>query len=63
MALGPEWREGLQEGGRGGSNAASKHQLLKGGAEEDEGRIRVALVSAEDELCSGRFGSSRRPFR
>jgi len=41
----------------------NKHELLNGGADEVKGRIRVSLVSAEDELCSGRFGSSRRPFR
>lgn len=34
---------------RDGSDAVNKHKLLNGGAEEDKGRIRVSLVSAEDE--------------
>lgn len=37
------------------------HPLLAGGAAGGEGRRRVSLVSAEDELCSGRLGSSRPP--
>lgn len=34
---------------RDGSDAVNKHKLLNGEAEEDKGRIRVSLVSAEDE--------------
>lgn len=51
----------LQKWGRDHSNAVNKHQLANGRAEEDEGRIRVSLVSAEDDLCSGRLGSRGTP--
>lgn len=56
-ATGRRWPWGC---GRVGSRAGSQHQLGGLGAEQDEGR-RVSLVSAVDELCSGRFGSSRHP--
>lgn len=39
------------------------HPRLAGRAAGGEGRRRVSSVSAEDELCSGRLGSSRPPSR